>query len=122
MFSILRDAPPLLASEAAGLWGVRRPGEEALLGCVGFWYFHELPQLELLYALSEREWKRGYATEASRRMIKYGREELGLETIFASTDTPNVDSIRVLERLGFVFKERRPSNGLDTSFFALALE
>ncbi len=115
----LQRSCDLWANESAGLWGVRRPEETNLLGIVGFWYFHEPPRLELLYALSERVWHQGYATEAARRMIDYGRQHLGLTTVLASTDTPNGASIKVLERLGFVMTERRTSNGLDTSFFSL---
>ncbi len=118
----LERSRELLAAEGAGLWGIRRPGEAPLLGCVGYWYFHEPPRLELLYALSERVWKQGYAVEAARRMIRYGREQLSLTTIAASTDAPNTASIRVLERLGFTRTERRVSHGLDTCFFTLQLE
>ena len=53
-------------------------------------------------------------------MIEYGRQELGMTDILASTDMPNAASIRVLEPLGFVMTDRRTSKGLDTSFFALA--
>jgi ribosomal-protein-alanine N-acetyltransferase len=115
----LQRSRDLWANESAGLWGVRRPAETNLLGVVGYWYFHEPPRLELLYALSERVWHQGYATEAARCLIDYGREHLGLTTILASTDTPNTASIKVLERLGFVMTERRNSHGLDTSFFSL---
>ncbi len=108
-----------LEAEGAGLWGVRLADEDDLLGIAGFWYFHEPARLELLYALSERFWGRGYATEAACRMIDYGRQQLGMTEVLASTDTPNVASIRVLQRLGFVLTERRTSNGLDTSFFTL---
>jgi RimJ/RimL family protein N-acetyltransferase len=52
-------------------------------------------------------------------MIDYGRSRLGMTTVLASTDTPNLASIRVLERLGFVRTDRRLVNGLDTSFFSL---
>ena len=110
----------LRAKERAGLWGVRRRDEHELLGCVGYWYFHEPPRLELLYALTERAWGCGYATEAARRMIDYGREQLAMSTILASTDAPNVASIRVLEKLGFELTERRMAKGLDTFFFALS--
>lgn len=110
----------LLVSEGAGLWAVLRGGQPELLGCVGYWYFHEPPRLELLYALTERVWGRGYATEAARRMMDYGREQLAMSTILASTDAPNVASVRVLERLGFALTERRVANGLDTLFFALS--
>lgn len=109
----------LLASEGAGLWAVHQRTERELLGCVGYWYFHEPPRLELLYALTERVWGHGYATEAARRMIDYGREQLAMSTILASTDAPNVASIRVLERVGFELTERREARGLDTVFFTL---
>jgi ribosomal-protein-alanine N-acetyltransferase len=108
-----------LEQEGAGLWGVRLVGEDELLGIAGFWYFHEPPRLELLYALSEKVWGRGYASEAASCMIDFGRTHLGMREVLASTDSPNVASIRVLERLGFVLTERRQSNNLDTSFFAL---
>jgi RimJ/RimL family protein N-acetyltransferase len=52
-------------------------------------------------------------------MIDYGRDELAMSTILASTDAPNVASVRVLERLGFELTERRLAKGLDTAFFAL---
>lgn len=115
----LQRSRELWANESAGLWAVRRPSETNLLGIVGYWYFHEPPRLELLYALSERGWHQGYATEAARCMIDYGRQHLGLTTVLASTDTPNSASIKVLERLGFEMTERRTSHGLDTSFFSL---
>ena len=112
----------LHANERAGLWGVRRRDEVELLGCVGYWYFHEPPRLELLYALTERVWGCGFATEAARCMIDYGREELTMSTILASTDAPNVASIRVLEKLGFQRTEQRKAKGLDTASFALGSE
>lgn len=109
----------LLAEEKAGLWGVRTKTAPALLGFVGFWYFHQPRRLELLFAMSERVWRRGYAREASRRMIVYGRETLGMPSILASTDTPNVASVGLLKGMGFVLTEQRTSNGLPTSFFEL---
>jgi ribosomal-protein-alanine N-acetyltransferase len=115
----LERSRDLLVREGGGLWGIRRPEADELLGVVGYWYFHEPPRRELLYALSEREWHKGYAIEAARCMIDYGRSRLGLTTILASTDTPNLASIRVLERLGFVRTDRRQVHGLDTSFFSL---
>ena len=109
----------LLAAEGAGLWGVRTTSDPELLGCVGFWHFHEPPRLELLFAMSERVWRRGYAREASLRMIEYGRDQLGLRSVLASTDSLNLASIALLEKLGFVLTEERISKGLPTSFFEL---
>jgi ribosomal-protein-alanine N-acetyltransferase len=119
---VITRSRELHSNERAGLWGVHRLDEREVLGCVGYWYFHEPPRLELLYALTERVWGCGFATEAARRMIDYGREQLAMSTILASTDAPNIASIRVLEKLGFRLTERRKANGLDTLFFALRSE
>ena len=43
---------------------------------------------------------RGYATEASRALLRLGFEVLGLHRIVASCDARNVASARVMERLG----------------------
>jgi RimJ/RimL family protein N-acetyltransferase len=45
-------------------------------------------------------WNRGYATEATRAMLAFGFEQLGLHRISASTMAPNVGAWRVLEKLG----------------------
>ena len=47
-------------------------------------------------------WNRGYATEATRAMLAFGFERLGLHRISASTLAPNVGAWRVLEKLGMV--------------------
>jgi RimJ/RimL family protein N-acetyltransferase len=52
-------------------------------------------------------------------MIEYGRDQLRLRSILASTDSPNLASIALLEKLGFVLTEERNSKGLPTSFFEL---
>jgi [ribosomal protein S5]-alanine N-acetyltransferase len=116
---ILHRSARLLAADGAGLWGIALREQSDLLGCTGYWDFHEPPRRELLYLLSERAWGNGYATEAARRMIAYGRDVLRLPAILASTDLPNRASIRVLERLGFRQTEARDVDGRATVFFEL---
>ena len=47
-------------------------------------------------------WNRGYATEATRAMLAFGFERLGLHRVRAATLSPNVGAWRVLEKLGMV--------------------
>ena len=105
-----------------GLWAVRVIDEAALAGFCGFWYFHEPPQLELLYGLATRYWRRGLATEAALAMIAFGFEVLGFERIVASTDTANTASVRVMERAGMRFWKREMTNGLDTIYYARTID
>jgi RimJ/RimL family protein N-acetyltransferase len=45
-----------------------------------------------------------------------------MESVVAATDTPNQASVRVLQRLGMFFRERREYHGLDTVFYGLGRE
>jgi len=42
----------------------------------------------------------GYATEAARRLLTFGFDELKLHRIFATCDPNNKGSVRVLEKTG----------------------
>jgi len=100
-----------------GLWLAHLPEAREPAGVVGFWYFHEPPQLELLYGLAPAQWGRGLATEIAAAMLRHGFERLGFERIVGSTDAPNVASCRVMERLGMRLLKRESVDGKETVFF-----
>ncbi len=54
------------------------------------------------YCFDDAAWGRGYATEASRALLQWAFDTLDLNRVQAETDTRNVASARVLEKLGFV--------------------
>jgi RimJ/RimL family protein N-acetyltransferase len=54
----------------------------------------------------------GYATEASRELLRLGFEELGLHRIVADADPRNSGSLRIMERLGM----RREADFADAFF------
>ncbi len=54
------------------------------------------------YCLSDAAWGNGYATEAARALLRWGYDTLDLNRVQAETDTRNIASARVLEKLGFV--------------------
>ena len=54
------------------------------------------------YCLDNAAWGRGYATEAARALLQWAFVTLEPNRIQAETDTRNVASARVLEKLGFV--------------------
>jgi [ribosomal protein S5]-alanine N-acetyltransferase len=55
---------------------------------------------EIYYKLLPEYWGIGYATEISKRLIKYGFEYLQLHKVEAGVATENIRSIRVLEKSG----------------------
>jgi ribosomal-protein-alanine N-acetyltransferase len=54
------------------------------------------------YCFDEAAWGHGYATEAARGLLRWAFGTLNLNRVQAETDTRNVASARVLEKLGFV--------------------
>jgi RimJ/RimL family protein N-acetyltransferase len=56
----------------------------------------------LTYCLSDAAWGRGYATEAARALLLLAFDALDLNRVQAETDTRNLASARVLEKLGFL--------------------
>ena len=87
------------APDALGLWLLSQ-GQEPI-GFVGFRVFEELgPTPQLLYALKASHTGRGLATQAARWAMERAREQ-GWSRVYATVDSPNEASARVLERLGF---------------------
>ena len=54
------------------------------------------------YCLNESMWGHGYATEAAHAVLRWAFDTLDLNRVQSETDTRNLASARVLEKLGFV--------------------
>ena len=55
---------------------------------------------EIGYVLARESWGLGYATEATRRLLTFGFDELGLHKISATCDPENRASVAVLTKNG----------------------
>ena len=78
---------------------------EKAIGSIGLTPDVKRPDIscrELGYSLSEKYWGRGIMTEAARKVIRYGFEDLNLDMISITTDPTNFRSQRVIDKLGFV--------------------
>ncbi|MCL2519279.1 MAG: GNAT family N-acetyltransferase [Oscillospiraceae bacterium] len=83
----------------------------------------------LCWVLHRDYWKQGYGAEMGKAMMRFGFEELNQHRIFASCDTENTNSYRLMEKLGMrregTFLEYRPPNKLsdkkysDTFIYAI---
>lgn len=54
------------------------------------------------YCLADTAWGKGFATEAAGALLGWAFDTLDLNRVQAETDTRNIASSRVLEKLGFV--------------------
>lgn len=56
------------------------------------------------YALNRRFWGQGYMTEALGAVLAFEFEQLGTQRIFATCETPNGASARVMEKAGMRYE------------------
>jgi RimJ/RimL family protein N-acetyltransferase len=90
-----------------GVWAItdRRTGE--VMGQCGLKYLQlgpegAPPDVEVLYALERRHWGRGFASEAARRALGHGFEDLARPRIVAVARPDNEGSRAVMEKIGMV--------------------
>ncbi len=62
---------------------------------------------EIGYVLNQDFWGRGYMTQATKALIDFGFEYLGLKTIEIGHAEKNIGSRRVIEKCGFRFVDKR---------------
>lgn len=60
-------------------------------------------EADLGYRLLRRHWRRGYASEGARELIRYGFEDVSLDRIFAQTMTVNAASRATMVAAGLTF-------------------
>ncbi|MEG4842630.1 GNAT family N-acetyltransferase [Microcoleus sp. B9-D4] len=116
---MLVENKKLFAEKKFGLWFIETKSDRETIGFVGLWYFFEEAQPQLVYALQPKALKKGYATEASTKILDYGFDELGFHYLVASCDRPNIESQKVAERLGMRQVEERIMNGNPILFFRI---
>lgn len=72
-----------------------------VVGAVGLHMQVQDHSAELGYWVSRQRWNQGVASEAVRRIVEFGFDEIGLHRIFAHHMTINPASGRVLQKAGF---------------------
>ncbi len=81
----------------------------------------ELPdcEIEIGYILKRSAWGKGYATEATNRLLKFAFEETPIEELVATIDPENTASQRVLEKCGLVHEGIRRAYAVECPGFRI---
>jgi len=83
------------------MWAIDEIDRDEVVGIAGLlWVEGHGPEVESAYLIRRDRWGRGYATEALRKVLRIGHEELGLERIVALAYPENDASRRVMEKAG----------------------
>jgi RimJ/RimL family protein N-acetyltransferase len=95
-----------IAERGWGGWAIEIPGVTPFAGFVGLIVqtvpTHFTPAVEIGWRLAQSCWKRGYATEAARAVVKFAFSRLELDELVSITVPGNAPSRAVMARLGFM--------------------
>ncbi len=89
--------------EKIGFCAIIEKKSQKYIGWCGLWRLTETMETEIGYAVAPDLWGKGYATEAAKKFLQYGFDELNLEKIVAVALPENAASRRVMEKLGMRF-------------------
>jgi len=87
-----------------GMWLVSRKSDGVALGTAGLVKRDFLEDVDIGYAFLPVGRGAGYATEAAAGVVRFARERFALGRLAAIVAPHNIDSISVLQRLGFYRK------------------
>lgn len=97
----LKNGPfAMYAKHGVGLWRVALRANATLIGMCGLIKRDGLDDLDLGFAFLPAFRSQGYAAEAARATLAWGRER-GVKTVVAITTFDNAASAALLTRLGF---------------------
>jgi len=102
-----------------GQFALEERATGALLGRAGYFEPEGWPGFELGWLLRRESWGKGYATEATRLLLRHAFEAMGRERVISLIRPANTRSIRVAERLGERLEGRTEIFGLDALVYAI---
>jgi [ribosomal protein S5]-alanine N-acetyltransferase len=107
-----------------GRWAVIDKSNNAFIGWAGLKLYQAEANAhsnfyELGYRFIPSYWGKGYATEASKAILDYGFNVMGLKEIFAMTDINHKASQHVLEKCGMSYIEDFELDGEMAAWFKI---
>jgi ribosomal-protein-alanine N-acetyltransferase len=94
----LRERPAIWDSGAEYYWVITLPHDDRAIGAVSSRV--RLHAADVGYLLDRKHWGKGYATEAARAIVEWALSVPPVRRVWATCDTENVASARVLEKTG----------------------
>ncbi|MED2838401.1 GNAT family N-acetyltransferase [Bacillus wiedmannii] len=100
-----------------GLYLVERKEDFTPLGMCGLIKRDSLEDVDIGFAFLEKFRSKGYGFESASAVIDYGVQNLGMKRIVAITTIDNINSGKLLEKVGLQFEEIISDSGEDLKLF-----
>lgn len=85
-------------------FAIIRKHDNELVGAIALGITPRYKRAEMGYWTGKPYWGQGYMTEAARRLLKFGFEELDLNRIYAFAFTSNPASSKVMKKIGMTYE------------------
>lgn len=117
----IREIVADMSESGAEAWyfSVRELETRKFMGMVSLDLHHAGEGMEVSYQFLPECWGKGYAAEAVGRVILFAFEDLKLPGIVAETQTANMSSCRLLEKLGMRWIDSYERFGAQQSLYAI---
>ena len=93
--------------EEGNVYAIERKSDRRVIGSIGLHHdkWRNLTDVRMIgYVLAQDCWGNGYMSEAVKRMLQFGFEDMQLRLMSVSHYTFNDRSRRVIEKCGFVYE------------------
>ncbi|EOP12337.1 MULTISPECIES: GNAT family N-acetyltransferase [unclassified Bacillus (in: firmicutes)] len=100
-----------------GLYLVEQKEDLTPLGMCGLIKRDSLEDVDIGFAFLEKFRSKGYGYESASAVIEYGVQQLGLKRIVAITTIDNINSGKLLEKVGLRFEKIISESGEDLKLF-----
>ncbi|WP_268849371.1 GNAT family N-acetyltransferase [Flavobacterium aestivum] len=92
----------ILENDETLYWAITKTGDEKLIGTICLFDFvNDVKKCEIGYELRTEYQGQGIMIEATRKVIQYAIDTLGIKSIDASTHKDNQSSTNLLQKLNF---------------------
>lgn len=102
-----------------GMWAVVEKSSGELVGRAGLWNPEGWPGIECGWLIAPDRRGRGYAQEAARRAIEWGRDALGLTHIISIIHVENLPSIKTAVGIGETREDEREIRGFPCAIYGM---
>lgn len=109
----------LQSNDASQYWVIRKKDGDHFLGMVSLSPHHDGIYFEVSYQFLPKWWGMGYAKEVVQAAIDYAFVEMKLSKVVAETQTANVASCKLLERLNMSVEKTLERFGAEQALYSL---
>jgi [ribosomal protein S5]-alanine N-acetyltransferase len=109
--SVLQASIDSFSAERFGIWVISIKPSGEIAGFCGMRRTYDSGEVEVLYGVLPTFMRRGITSEATAALLRYGIQGIGLESIIARMDAPNLASERLMQKVGMTFRRKFIENG-----------